>query len=109
MVTDKEAIFQFYKKEIPAGALSRKDDGCIYIFMKENNFAGEKDNLLIFGDSNKPQKATYHLFENNGAYFIKINDKDYELLLPENEPDDEPFTLNIKGEDGVVIGFENYI
>jgi hypothetical protein len=109
MASDKETVFQYFKNEIPAGALSRKDDGSIYIFLKENNVAGEKDNLLIFGSGNKPQKATYHLFENNGTYFVKINSTDYELMLPDKISDEDPFTLTIKSSDGVLIDFENYI
>lgn len=109
MVPDKKTVFQYFKKEIPSGALSRTDNGSIYIFMKENTFAGEKNNLLIFDGANKPQKAIYHLFESDGAYFIQINDTFYELQLPDKISDEEAFTMTIKSADGTLISFENYI
>ena len=109
MSTDKNDIFIRFKQEIPSGALSRQNDGALYIFMKEQHPVEEKYNLLIFDGGSPPQKSNYSFLEKNGSYFIKIDGVDYEMILPDTISDEDPFILTLKASDGQLIQFENYI
>ena len=109
MSTNKAEVFIRFKQEIPSGALSRQDDGALYVFMKEQHPSAEKYNLLIFDGGGVPKKSNYSFLENNEAYFIKIDGMDYEMILPDAISDEEAFTLTLKGADGQLIQFENYI
>lgn len=106
MSTNKQDVFLAYKHEIPSGALSRRDTGAVYIFMKDS---GAKENLLIFDESNQLRKSGYSFDEKDGSYFINIDGTVYEMLLPDKISDEDAFTLHIKGSDGQLIEFENYI
>jgi hypothetical protein len=106
---NRDEIFSRFKQEIQSAALSREDDGNIYIFLKENEAAGGRPNLLIFDGANPVRKTNYRFYEKNGSYFIRIDEVDYEMLLPDEVSDQEPFSFSVKDSESQQLNFENYI
>lgn len=106
MAEDIRQTWERFKHGLTFKALSRKDNGWMYIFLAEDK---SRYNLMVSDLSNAIRNSNYRFTEREAKLFISFDDAEYEVVLPGKlAEEEEPFHFQLKDATGKLLQFEEY-